>query len=62
MFTDGESAEQEVPRRYLVTCDGCAFEQSADGREEATAVGTDHRQETHHDVIAVEMPRSVDSS
>ncbi|NGM69642.1 hypothetical protein G6M89_11600 [Natronolimnobius sp. AArcel1] len=62
MFTDKESAEQEPPRQYLVKCDGCAFEQSVDGRDEAATVGNDHRRKTEHDVIAVEMPPSVGSS
>ncbi|OVE84530.1 hypothetical protein [Natronolimnobius baerhuensis] len=62
MFTDGDPTEQTTPRQYLVKCDGCSFEQSADGRDEAATIGNGHHRETNHDVIAVEVPPSVTSS
>ncbi|WIV67465.1 hypothetical protein [Natrialbaceae archaeon AArc-T1-2] len=49
-------------RQYLITCEGCTFERTADGREEATEIGSDHRRETDHAVVAVEVPPSIASS
>ena len=64
MLTDGESTETEhdAPRQYLVKCEGCSFERSVEGRDEAAAIGDDHRRATDHDVIAVEVPPSIGSS
>jgi len=50
---------QGESRRFLVKCDGCSFEQSAEGRDEATEVGDGHRRETGHELVAVEFPPSV---
>ena len=45
-------------RRFLVSCDDCTFERVAEGREEATRVGTVHRDHTDHDIVALEQPRT----
>lgn len=46
-------------KRYFVQCDDCAFEVAAEGLTEAKSIGTEHRQETKHDIVAVEAPRST---
>ncbi|WP_226479358.1 hypothetical protein [Natrinema amylolyticum] len=46
-------------KQFLVACDGCSYERPADGREEATRIGSDHRRETGHDLVAIELPPSV---
>ena len=53
---------QGETRRFLVKCDGCSFERPADGRDKATEIGNGHRQETGHELVAVEFPASVTSS
>ncbi|WP_408958027.1 hypothetical protein [Natrinema sp. 74] len=63
MATNETRSTRTGPKRFLVQCDGCSFERPADGREEATQVGTDHRRETGHELVAVELPpSSVDSA
>ena len=63
MLTNRESTDQEAEtKRYLVQCEGCSFEDTADGRDSATAIGTDHHRETRHEVVALEMPRTADPS
>ncbi|WP_254764698.1 hypothetical protein [Natrinema marinum] len=59
--TESGSAQTDA-KRFLVQCDGCSFERSADGREEATRIGTHHRRETGHEIVAVELPPSADSA
>ncbi len=63
MLTNRESTDgDDGSKQYLVTCEGCSFEHAADGREHATAIGADHRRETHHEVVAFEVPPSLGSS
>lgn len=47
-------------KRFLVDCDCCSYERSVDDRDEAMRIGTDHRLETGHEVVAVELPRSAE--
>lgn len=54
-------SRREETKRYLVKCDGCSFERTADGHDEAVRIGNAHRQETEHELVAVEMPRSTAS-
>ncbi|SEW31679.1 hypothetical protein [Natrinema salifodinae] len=61
MSTKGEESEQDVTKQFLVKCENCPFERTATGRHEATQVGNGHRRETRHELIAVEVPRSIDS-
>lgn len=66
MLTDGEPTEidptdRDAPRQYLVKCETCSFERSVEGRDEAAAIGGDHRRTTDHDVVAVEVPPSIGS-
>jgi hypothetical protein len=44
-----------------VQCDGCSFERPAEGRTDATAVGTAHSDETRHRIVVVEVPPSMHS-
>lgn len=66
MLTDGEPTEPEIerttPRQYLVKCETCSFERRAEGRDEAAAIADDHRRETRHDVVALEVPPSIGSA
>ncbi len=62
MATNDTGPARTESKRFLVQCDGCSFERSANGRDEATEVGADHRQETGHEIVAVELPPSVDSA
>lgn len=48
-------------KRFLVDCDGCGYERAADSRAEATRIGNDHRRETGHEVVAVELPPSAET-
>jgi hypothetical protein len=43
-------------KRFQVECSGCSFEQKIEGRVTAGKVARDHREETGHDVVAVELP------
>lgn len=52
----------EETKRFLVDCDGCSYERAADGREEATRIGADHRRATGHELVAVELPPSVETA
>ncbi|MXV63793.1 hypothetical protein GS429_17340 [Natronorubrum sp. JWXQ-INN-674] len=54
--------QDDGTKRYLVKCEGCAFEDTADGRDTATTIGTDHQRETQHEVVAVEVPPALDTS
>lgn len=54
--TDGENG----PTQFLVQCEGCAFEQAVADRDEAMAVGSDHQRETRHEVVALELPPSLE--
>ncbi|WP_436343021.1 hypothetical protein [Natronorubrum sp. FCH18a] len=63
MLTNRESTDRDDgPKQYLVTCESCSFEHTADGRDSATAIGTDHHRETRHEVVAFEVPPSLGSS
>lgn len=53
---------RDETKRFLVDCDGCSYEQAADGREEATRIGADHRHATGHELVALELPRSVETA
>lgn len=55
-------AEGEQSKQYLVDCEVCPFEQMAEGRDKAKQVGTHHRLETGHELVAVEFPRSIGRS
>lgn len=43
-------------RQYLVECDDCSFEATADGRDRAAQTARQHLADTGHDVVAVEVP------
>ncbi|GAB3674573.1 hypothetical protein [Halopiger thermotolerans] len=58
MLTNGAPSDGGALQRFLVTCEGCSFERTADGRDSAAAIGNDHRQATRHDVVALEVPPS----
>lgn len=62
MVTTGKAPDAGETRRYLVECDGCEFERTVEGRDGVTRVGNAHRRETGHELVAVELPRSVGSS
>lgn len=62
MGTTGKAPEQGESTPYLVKCDVCSFERTVDGRDEATRVGNDHRRETGHDIVALEVPPSIGSA
>ena len=60
MLTNRESTDHEGElKRFLVQCEGCAFERAAADRDEAMAVGADHQRETRHEVVALEVPPSL---
>lgn len=46
----------DLPKRYLVTCDDCSFDEEARGRDEAVRRAQRHRDETDHSVVVVEFP------
>lgn len=59
------ATKETVPRRgetkrFRVSCDNCSYERSAEGRAEATRLGTTHRRETGHEIVALEVPPSVE--
>lgn len=58
MDSSGTSPTLDGTKRFFVKCDGCSFEQRVTGRDEATQIGTAHRHETGHDLVAVEVPPS----
>ncbi|SEP84596.1 hypothetical protein [Natrinema salaciae] len=49
-------------KRYLVDCNGCSYERAATGRDEATRIGTDHRRETGHELVAIELPPTTETA
>lgn len=49
-------------KRFLVDCNVCSYERAATGRDEATQIGTDHRKETGHELVAVELPPSIENA
>ncbi|WP_049890829.1 hypothetical protein [Natrinema versiforme] len=53
---------REATKRFLVDCDSCSYERTADGREEATRIGADHRRATGHELVALEVPQSVETA
>lgn len=59
MATNETTPGREATKRFLVTCDGCSYERSATGRAEATRLGDDHRRETGHELVALEVPAST---
>ncbi|WP_222918753.1 hypothetical protein [Natrinema sp. SYSU A 869] len=59
MATNEMAPDRGETKQFLVECDGCSYERPADGRDEATRIGTDHRQETGHDLVAIELPPSI---
>lgn len=59
MSTNRKPPDQGATKKFLVECDGCFFEQPAEGRDEAAKIGNDHHHETGHEVVAVEMPPST---
>ena len=62
MATNERATEKGDRKRFLVKCDGCPFERTTDGREEARRTGSDHQRETGHELIALEVPPSATSS
>ncbi len=58
MATNQATAGRDEAKRFLVTCDDCAYERPAAGRAEATRLGDDHRRETGHELVALEVPAS----
>ncbi|RKD95919.1 hypothetical protein [Halopiger aswanensis] len=64
MSSDDPALEQgetgDETKQFLVKCESCSFERSTDGREEATRLGNVHHRETGHEIVAVEVPPSVD--
>lgn len=56
MATRGKTSDQSEPKRYLVQCDHCSLEQTADGRPEVEEIASTHRDETGHALVAVEWP------
>ncbi|WP_226007012.1 hypothetical protein [Natrinema salinisoli] len=62
MATKETAPARGETKRFLVECDGCSYERSADGRDEAMRIGTDHRLETGHEPIAVELPPSTENA
>ena len=60
MLTNREPTDDDGGlKRFLVQCEGCAFEQAVTDRDEAMAVGSDHKEETRHEVVALEVPPSL---
>lgn len=47
-----------MSQSFMVACDDCPFEQAGVSREEAAAVAQQHIDQTAHEVVAVEMPRT----
>lgn len=45
-----------MAKRFHVECSACSFEREIEGRVTAGKVAHDHREETGHDVVAVELP------
>lgn len=43
---------------FMVACDDCPFEQAVESREEAEVVAQQHLDQTNHEVVALEMPRT----
>ena len=58
MATKETAPPHEETKRFLVECDVCSYERSADGRDEATRIGNAHRRETGHELVALELPPS----
>lgn len=46
-----------MPRQFQVSCDDCPFEQEAPSREAAEDSARRHRDQTGHDIVAVELPQ-----
>lgn len=61
MATNETAPNQGEAKQYLVQCDGCAFAESAEGRDAATALGATHRDETDHAVVVIEVPPTMHS-
>ncbi|OLZ40692.1 hypothetical protein A6E15_06660 [Natrinema saccharevitans] len=59
MATNQTTPGPDTTKRFLVTCADCAYERSAAGRTEATRLGDDHRLETGHELVALEVPASA---
>lgn len=59
MSTKNAGTDRGETKRFLVKCDGCSYERPADGRTEATRIGNEHRRETGHELVALELPPSV---
>lgn len=45
-----------MAKQFHVDCAACSFETEVEGRVTAGRVANDHRKETGHDVVAVELP------
>lgn len=52
---DKQSPDQQ--KRYLVGCDDCSFDETADGRTKAKEIAETHQRETEHAIVVVEWPR-----
>ena len=62
MGMSSKAPAQKETKQFLVDCDGCSFERTATGRDEATQIGIAHRRATGHELVAIEMPSSVRTS
>lgn len=51
---------EDESKQFLVKCESCSFERATDGREEATRLGNVHHRKTGHEIVAVEVPPSVE--
>lgn len=61
MATNETAPGSQERKRFIVECNGCGYERSADGRDEATRIGTDHRRETGHELVAIELPPMIET-
>lgn len=59
MALQGKVSDQRERKQYLIACDGCSLDQTADGREEAKRIADSHQRETGHEIVVVEWPRST---
>lgn len=62
MVTKKTSSDRKETKQFVVNCNDCSFERTADGRDEAAHVGDGHRRETGHTLVAIEAPPSREFS
>lgn len=56
MTTSGETTG-EATKQFLLDCEECSFERTVTGRDEVIRVGDNHREETDHELTALELPQ-----